>query len=278
MNDELRLFASHWRLLGQSEHCLENYLSTLRRLNEHTPLTTAGPLDLRAWLAEQAQLVGDATLAAHTRAIRCFYRWRSEALDCEDPSRTLKLPKVAEPSTRSVSVEEYTKLLSSIPTTGFYNVRDRAIVATLWASGARLSEVAGIEVANLDLLQGVFVIPKSKSRRPRTVGLTAEAQKEIRRYLKNGQRRGPRLWLGTQSRPMGPEGVKQMLERRSKAAGLKITAHQFRRSLAERWLASGGSETLLRYHSGWESPLMVKRYIRHNGERLAVDEHRRLMG
>ncbi len=69
-----------------------------------------------------------------------------------------------------------------------------------------------------------------------------------------------------------------MIERRSKAAGVKVTAHMFRRSVAERWLAAGGSETLLRYHAGWESHLMVKRYVRANGERLAVDEHRRLLG
>ena len=35
-------------------------------------------------------------------------------------------------------------------------------------------------------------------------------------------------------------------------------------------VGSGGSETLLRYHAGWCLPLMVKRYVRKNGERLAI--------
>ena len=69
-----------------------------------------------------------------------------------------------------------------------------------------------------------------------------------------------------------------MIDRRAKAAGVRVTAHMFRRSLAERWLAAGGSESLLRYHAGWESHLMVRRYVRSNGERLAIDEHRRLLG
>ena len=55
---ELEAFAAHWRLLGQSEHCLECYLGVLRRLGN----LDAGPLDLRAYLAERAKTVSVASL------------------------------------------------------------------------------------------------------------------------------------------------------------------------------------------------------------------------
>ena len=273
---ELEAFAAHWRLLGQSGHTLDCYLGVLRRLARSVAVEAAGPLELRAYLTERTATVSAATLAVDVRALRAFFRWRSETLECEDPSRTLKMPKIPEPVTESVSAEAYTKLMSSIPTRGFVNSRDRAIIAVLWSSGARLSEVARIEVEHLDLMAQTFTIPKSKTRRPRTVGLTAEACKAIRAYLRFSRRRGPRLWAGSQG-PLGPEGVRQMIERRAKAAGVRVTAHMFRRSVAERWLAAGGSESLLRYHAGWESHLMVRRYIRVNGERLAIAEHRRLL-
>ncbi len=177
---ELEAFAAHWRMLGMSEHTLECYSGVLRRFARRVALAEAGPLDLRAYLSERAGSVSAASVAVDVRALRAFYRWRAETLECDDPSRTLKLPKIPEPVTASVSLESYTRLISSIPTRGFVNCRDRAIIATLWSSGARLSEVARIEVEHLDLMAGTFTIPKSKTRRPRTVGLTPQACAAIR--------------------------------------------------------------------------------------------------
>jgi integrase/recombinase XerD len=314
---ELEAFAAHFRLLGLSEHTLECYLGVLKRLerslrgnttalgngefsimaNSPNPgslatatngcssgfpdeqafsLATATPFDLVAYLTERSKTVQAATIAVDVRALRCFYRWRAEALDVEDPSRKLKLPRIPEPVTQSCSLDSYTRLMSSIPRTGLWNTRDRAIIAVLWSSGARLSEMTRMRKEDLDLQGGTFTIPKAKSRRPRTVGLTPEACKALRAYLRYS-RPGPWLWAGTQG-PLGSEGIRQMIERRSKVAGVKVTAHMFRRGLAERWIAAGGSETLLRFHAGWESPLMIKRYVRANGERLAVQEHLRLLG
>ncbi len=216
-----------------------------------------------------------ATIAVDVRALRCFYRWRSEMLDVPDPSSTLKLPKIPEPATESVSLETLTKVLASIPTAGRWNARDRAILFVLWGSGARLSEVARMTVADLNFTEGTFTIATAKTRRPRTVALTPETIRALKAYLRH-PRRGSHLWVGSQGR-FGAEGIKQMIQRRSQAAGVHVTAHQFRRGLAERWLGAGGSETWLRYHAGWDSPLMVRRYVRANGERLAIEEHRRLM-
>ena len=266
--NEPEAFAAHFKLMGYSPHTVECYLGVLRRFGD---LDGATPLSLRAYLAERAEHVAPSTVCVDVRALRAFFKWRAETLEVEDPARTLKLPRVAEPPTESVRPETYLRLLASIPTTGRTNARDRAILAVLWTSGARLSEVARMQVTDLDLSAGTFTIPKSKGRRPRTVGLSADAVREIRRWLKY-RRPSSVLW------GFGPDGVRQMIERRAKALGVHVTAHQFRRGVAERWLAAGGSESLLRFHAGWESALMVKRYVRANGERLAVDEHRRLLG
>lgn len=277
---ELEAFAGHWRLLGHSDHGLECALGVLRRFESMLGKTfaEATPLDLRSYLALRSLRVAPGTLAVDVRSLKTFYAWRAEMLDCEDPARTLKLPRIPEPVTESVSVETYTRLLAAIPTQGRANRRDRAILAVLWGSGARLSEVARMRAEDLDLSAGTFVIPKAKAQRPRVVGLTPEGVRAIVAYLKMPRGdRSPTLWYGTKGE-LTSEGIKQMIQRRARAAGVKVSAHMFRRGVAERWLAAGGSETLLRYHAGWESPLMVKRYVRKNGERLAVEEHRRLLG
>ena len=69
-----------------------------------------------------------------------------------------------------------------------------------------------------------------------------------------------------------------MLTVRCAEAGMRaVGAHEYRTSLAKRWLDAGGSESLLRYDAGWSSPSMVARYVRNRGQELAVAEHRRLL-
>ena len=95
---ELEAFAAHWRLLGYSEH----HRVRRRRAAAVRCAHRTGerhPLDLRAYLTERSLTVSAATVAVDVRALRAFYRWRSEMLECDDPSRTLKLPKIPEPVT-----------------------------------------------------------------------------------------------------------------------------------------------------------------------------------
>ena len=60
---------------------------------------------------------------------------------------------------------------------------------------------------------------------------------------------------------MTDSGVRQMLERRCKDAGVDpIHPHQFRHTMAHRWFAAGGQETDLMRLAGWRSREMVGRY------------------
>ncbi len=67
-----------------------------------------------------------------------------------------------------------------------------------------------------------------------------------------------------------------MLRKRSEMSGTKVTARQFRRGVADRWLREVGSETLLRANQGWRSPTMVGQYVRRSASELAMIEARRL--
>ena len=57
-----------------------------------------------------------------------------------------------------------------------------------------------------------------------------------------------------------------------------IGAHEYRRSIAERWLYAGGSESLLRYHAGLsQSRAWWRATCGNRRQALAVAEHRRLI-
>ena len=72
--------------------------------------------------------------------------------------------------------------------------RDRALIATLWSSGLRVSELLRMTVESLDLDGGSVLVEKSKSGRPRMAPLDRRAVKAIRRHLRSsGITIGP-LW------------------------------------------------------------------------------------
>jgi site-specific recombinase XerD len=256
---------------------LYNYTKCIERLPD--PLDAITPLDLTEMLGRRRNEVGAAALAYEVRAYRAFFGWLSEQLDQPNPASNLKTPKVDEPLVRSIALEEHRALLATCENTRLGR-RDVGILCLLWSTGMRRSEVARMEKDHVELPGRTVVISKSKTGRARTVGLDDEATLAFRRYLRSRSLhvhfRSPYFWLSTRGH-LTADGVRQMLERRSARAGVDVQSHMYRRALAERWLAGGGSEALLKAYAGWRRPQMVANYARANAEKLAIAEHRRLL-
>jgi integrase len=93
------------------------------------------------------------------------------------------------------------------------------------------------------------------------------------------QARLPALWLGSRNRgPMTGSGVYQMLDRRAEEAGYDPQAvhpHMFRHTVANDWLAGGGSEGDLMRLMGWHDRSMVDRYAADMQDQRAFDAKRR---
>lgn len=279
----LTSYARWWRTTGRSPETLRNYVYSLERLAHRLggqrQLADARLADLRDYLGDRLEATSPGTASVDFRAMRSFYGWLVEEGELDvNPAAKLRGPKVAETPVKVAGELDVRRLLAACPKNSDAGRRDAAVIAVLWATGARRGEVARLDVEHLDLEAGTITIGKTKNGMPRRVPLDVDALGRLDRWLRRrGYDAGP-LFVAERGGRLSSNGIGQMLGRRSEAAGVEVSAHTFRRALATRWLRAGGGETALRSIAGWTSPAMVGRYTRMAAEELAHAEYRRLLG
>jgi integrase/recombinase XerC len=233
---------------------------------------------IRAFMAE---LVGKTSAAnAHTnyRSLRTFFVWlRDEEEDIStSPMEGVKPPIVPEKPIPIVPDDELGALLKVCEGRDFISRRDTAIVRLFMDAGNRLAEGI-VMVDDLDLDADVIHVV-GKGRKSRTIPFGPKTGQAISRYLrvraKHEHASRPELWLGLRG-PLTADGIKQMIERRGKEAGISsLFAHRFRHTLAHNWQLNGGNPQHLKLIMGWKSDQMLSRYGSSAATERAHNEHR----
>lgn len=147
-----------------------------------------------------------------------------------------------------LTIEEMQLLLSQPNLSLRMQIRDRAIMETLYSSGIRLNELVQLTVHDVNLKERTLVIRKGKGRRQRVVPLGKTATKYVREYLegirpryakKNPKERS--VFLTDEGKQITGDAIRCALYKYKKSAGITKTAspHSFRRSCATHLLQQG---------------------------------------
>jgi site-specific recombinase XerD len=258
--------------------------------------TKVSTADVRAYRTELVATLAPATVAINVRHLRAFYGWlvtegevAAEATRPLGPLHGVKAPTVHETDVIVLAEADYRRLVDTCPRTTEYGRRDEAILSLMWWSGLRRIEVAGVNLADLDLahddgprLRIGSVRYATKNKKLRHVPLSADTVAALRRYLRaRGDQPGP-LFLSKSSRRadrrLTSAGVGQMVLNKAKRVGLEVSpgAHSFRRAAVINGKRRGISDSTLMVMGGWSDARQYARYTRMEAEELAIAEFHRL--
>jgi integrase/recombinase XerC len=294
-----------------SAHTVRAYESDVSQFLDHAAAAAGravGALDLasldraalRAFLAELHRLgQSRATAARKLAGVRTFlrYLWREGAIE-DDPSALVATPKREVRMPAHLSEGEMDALLAAPDGDTPLSRRDRTILELFYASGLRLSELAGLDVDDVNL-SAKMVRVHGKGGKERIVPFNASTAKAIREYLKDreaitsgrdGQdrlegrdaRREDPSSPSRRSRPSGPlfvnyrggrltvRSIDRLVRRyvAATSARLGISPHALRHSFATHLLQRGADLRVIQELLGHARLSTTQRYTHVNAAQL----------
>ncbi len=178
-----------------SPHTLRNYrldlIQFLKFCSEHREDLTLEKVtyqDLRAFLATALKQNRKTTVARKLSALRTFFKYLQRlGVLAQNPAKLAPSPKLEKVLPHYLSVDETFHLLGEPKGDDFAACRDKAILEVFYSGGLRLSELAGLNLGDVDLVPGVLRV-WGKGAKERLAFLGEPAKGALTAYLPLRQR------------------------------------------------------------------------------------------
>ncbi|MFJ5297306.1 tyrosine recombinase XerC [Pseudomonas sp. NPDC088368] len=250
MERQLDAYCTHLRSERQvSGHTLEAYrrdLSKVLGFCEKQRIESWKALDVQSMRSLVARLHQDGqssrSIARLLSAVRGFYHYLNREGLCEhDPANGLSPPKGERRLPKTLDADRALQLLEGGVEDEFLARRDHAILELFYSSGLRLSELTGLNCAQLDLADGLVEV-LGKGSKTRVLPVGRKAREALEAWLKQREFANPKddaVFISQQGRRLGPRSI----QLRVKAAGERelgqnLHPHMLRHSFASHLLES----------------------------------------
>ncbi|QIF04985.1 site-specific tyrosine recombinase/integron integrase [Roseimicrobium sp. ORNL1] len=234
------------RTLENYRHALDTFRTGHRGFTSWEALTAD---DFRRYLFEQMKAeLGRATIRLHFAALRSFFKFltRRDGL-VKNPLLEVQLPKQEKKLPVTLTVSQVTSMLDLPMVTpkekqapAWAPERDSAILEMFYSTGVRISELAGMNVEDMDVYTETVKV-LGKGRKQRLCPMGEPAVKAVQRYRsKAGVHDGP-LFRSKVGKRMTVQAITDIVKKYCRLAGVpvNVTPHKFRHSFATHLLDNG---------------------------------------
>ncbi|WP_058270335.1 tyrosine recombinase XerC [Olsenella massiliensis] len=282
--DEER-FLEHLRVArGLSPHTIRAYRSDLDAYRSWVArhgrdAREVSHRDLRGFLGELSRAhYATTTIDRRLSAVRSFYRWLAREGICDKVAAdAIASPKAARSLPRTIDDADVSRLLDACEQ-DVAGRRDALLIELLYATGARISEVARLTVGSVDVARGQVRL-FGKGSKERIVPLYRGIVERLCSYVRGpraelaSRARGDRteaLFVSTRGNAMSADALRAAFERRVSLAGLsdEVTPHTLRHSYATELLAGGADLRSVQELLGHASLSTTQIYTHLSAERL----------
>lgn len=280
-------YLAHLRdVRGYSPHTVRAYASDLNYYLDWSGRAGFDPLrlnhrELRRYLAElDGARYARTTIARRLASVRGLFAFLVESGEIEaDPSAVLSTPRLTRRLPKVVASELLGALLDAPDPATPAGMRDRAVLELLYATGIRVSELAGLRLGDLDLSGGQVTV-MGKGAKERIVPLHRAAVARIRAYLDDARpqlQRGQTdaVFLSTRGNPLSPDAVRRAMKvYLAQVAGPRsLSPHALRHTFATHLLEGGADLRTVQELLGHVA-LSTTQIYTHVGKRRLQDVHR----
>ena len=228
-------------------------------------------------VALSKQGLGARSRSRHLSALKQFFDWlmREETLTT-NPVDLLDRPKISRRLPTFLTLQQVEQLLRAPDQSTPKGLRDYAMIALLYASGLRVSELVGLQKSNTDLTRG-FVLVMGKGNKQRVVPMGEQALAAVQAFVQTARpqllkkRTSPYLFVGTATATaLSRQMFWKILRYYASQAGMDkpISPHQLRHSFATHLVEHGADLRSVQAMLGHASLSTTEIYTHVNGARL----------
>ena len=234
-----------------SEHTVKSYQRDIKHLTKYCTdksihrWADLKQSDIRAHIAgRHRQGLSSTSLQRELSAIRSFYNFLlKKRLADSNPAQHIKAPKQARKLPKTLDVDQITGLLEA-GTNSALEIRDLAMFELFYSSGLRLSELAALNLTDVDLPDNSLIVRMGKGGKSRILPIGSKAVTAINNWLqqrlKNAAASESALFVSTRGTRLGQRNIELRLKQWCKKKGIAehIHPHMLRHSFASHLLES----------------------------------------
>ena len=187
-----------------------------------------------------------ATVSRNIASLKAFYHYLvQEGMAAEDIAESLKAPKIEKKMPEIMSPDEVVRLLEQPSGNSAKEIRDKAMLELLYATGIRVTELITLKVSDVNMSMN-FIICRDRNKE-RIIPFGAAAEKALARYLDGTRtemlenKSSDILFANCSGQPMSRQGFWKLIKYYAKKADIKadITPHTLRHSFASHLVENG---------------------------------------